>query len=49
MIVFRGLRAPLVFRFYEAFHEAKIGRGRYLDELEAGMFEALGVPSLTPG
>jgi hypothetical protein len=45
VIVFRGLRAPFVFRFYEAFHEAKIGRGRYLDELEAAMFEALSVPT----
>jgi hypothetical protein len=42
VIVFRGHRAPWVFRFYEAFHEAKIGRSRYLDELEARMFEVLG-------
>ena len=49
VIVFRGLRAPLVFRFHEAFHEARIGRRQYLDELEAAMFEAVGVsiPSAT--
>lgn len=43
VIVFRGLRRPLVFRFFYAFHEAKVGRTQYLEQLEKQMFEALGV------
>ena len=43
VIVFRGLRQPLVFRFYYAFQEAKIGRPHYLALQEQRMFEALGV------
>jgi len=43
VVVFRGLRRPLVFRFYEAFHQAKIGRPQYLEELETKMFESLGM------
>lgn len=41
VIVFRGLRTPLVFRFYHAFREAEHGRRVYLDDLEKQMFEAL--------
>lgn len=41
VVVFRGYREPLVFRFYYAFHEAKIGRTHYLEELETSMLEAL--------
>ena len=48
VLVFRGLRRPLVFRFYYAFHEARIGRPRYLEELEQAMFAALGLPADTP-
>lgn len=41
VIVFRGLKEPFVFRFYYAFHEAKNGRSRYLDELERQLFHVL--------
>jgi hypothetical protein len=41
VLVFRGLRRPLVFRFYYAFHEARIGRPQYLEELEQAMFAVL--------
>ena len=41
VIVFRGLRRPYVFRFYEAFSEVKAGRPQYLEELEAQIFRAL--------
>jgi hypothetical protein len=44
VLVFRGLRSPLVFRFFYAFHEAKHGNAQYLERLEAQMFAALGVP-----
>ena len=43
VVVFRGLKRPLVFRFYYAFLEVKAGRPQYLEEQERGMFEALGV------
>ena len=43
VIVFRGLRRPLVFRFFYAFQETRKGRGHYLAELERQMFQALGV------
>lgn len=43
VIVFRGLRRPYVFRFYEAFKQVKAGRPEYRDGLEAAMFEALGI------
>jgi hypothetical protein len=43
VLVFRGYRAPLVFRFFYAFHEARNGRPQYLQELEAHLFDALGV------
>lgn len=42
VIVFRGLRWPLVFRFFYAFREARAGRPQYLEEQEAQMFAALG-------
>jgi hypothetical protein len=40
-LVFRGLRRPLVFRFFYAFHEAKHGRPEYLAMLEEQLFRAL--------
>jgi hypothetical protein len=43
VVVFRGLREPLVFRFYHAFREASIGRSQYLDEQEKRLFDSLGV------
>jgi hypothetical protein len=43
VVVFRGLRRPLVFRFYYAFLEVRAGRPGYLEEQERGMFAALGV------
>lgn len=43
VLVFRGLRRPLVFRFFYAFHEAADGRPQYLQELEGEMLGALGV------
>jgi len=43
VVVFRGLRQPLVFRFFYAFHEAQAGRTRYLEGLEADLFPVLGV------
>ena len=47
VIVLRGLRRPLVFRFFYAFHEAKQGRTEYLALLEGQMFGALGLDSPT--
>lgn len=41
VVVFRGLRRPLVFRFFYAFQEVKQGRPRYLEEQERRMFEAV--------
>jgi hypothetical protein len=43
VLVFRGFRRPLAFRFYEAFHQAKHGRTQYLEALEDRMFSELGV------
>lgn len=43
VLVFRGLRRPLVFRFFYAFQEAKHGRTEYLAMLEGQMFTALGL------
>lgn len=43
VVVFRGLQQPLVFRFYEAFHQAKHGRTQYLEELESKLYAALEV------
>jgi len=43
VLVLRGLRRPLIFRFFYAFREVKAGRSQYLAELEAQMFRALGV------
>jgi hypothetical protein len=43
VLVFRGLRAPLVFRFFYAFREARHGNRQYLERLETQMFTALGV------
>lgn len=45
VIVLRGLRTPLVFRFFYAFQEAKTGRSEYLELLEDQMFGALGLDS----
>jgi hypothetical protein len=42
VLVFRGVRRPLVFRFFQAFREVKAGRPQYLSELEERMFRALG-------
>jgi hypothetical protein len=44
VLVFRGLRAPLVFRYFYAFHEAKHGNRQCLEALEAEMFAALAGP-----
>ena len=41
VIVLRGFRRPLVYRFYYAFHYAKAGRTDYLNKLEAELFEHL--------
>ena len=41
VVVFRGFRRPLVFRFFYAFQEAKHGRTRYLESLERDLFAAL--------
>ena len=43
VIVFRGLARPMVFRFFYAFREARIGRPLYLEQLEQRMFQALGL------
>ena len=43
IVVFRGLRTPLVFRFYAAFQEAKHGEKLYVELQEAAAFRALGV------
>jgi len=43
VLVFRGLRAPLVFRFYYAFQELKTGRPQYVETLETELFKSLGV------
>ena len=39
VLVLRGFRRPLVFRFYYAFRETKAGRSSYLDQLESELFE----------
>ena len=44
VVVFRGLRQPHVFRFFYAFQQVDAGR-RYLEQLEAQMFEALSIDS----
>jgi hypothetical protein len=41
VLVLRGFRRPLVYRFFYAFHEAKGGRPEYLKELETELFEHL--------
>jgi hypothetical protein len=43
VVVFRGLRRPLVFRFFYAFQEVRAGRTQYLERLEAEMFHSLGI------
>jgi hypothetical protein len=43
VVVFRGMRRPLVFRFFYAFQQMHAGRPQYLAELEAQMFSALEV------
>ena len=43
VLVLRGLRQPLVFRFYHAFEQSRHGRRQYLETLEAEMFEELGM------
>ena len=44
VIIFRGLRRPLVFRFFYAFHEEKLARPQYLASLESQLFEVLDAP-----
>lgn len=46
IVVFRGLRQPLVFRFFYAFQEAKHGRPQYVAELERDAFAALQIPAM---
>ena len=41
VVVFRGMRAPLVFRFYDAFVEARSGRPEYLEQLQQRMFDTV--------
>ena len=41
VVVFRGMEDPLVFRFDEAFKEARAGRRWSLDEMETEMFGSL--------
>ena len=41
VIVLRGLKRPLVYRFYYAFHYAKAGRTEYLQKLESEMLSHL--------
>lgn len=48
VIVLRGLRRPLVFRFFYAFQEAKHGRREYLAQLEGQMFAALALDPQPP-
>jgi hypothetical protein len=43
VVIFRGLRQPYVFRFFEAFQQIGAGRPEYLSRLEAEMFETLGL------
>lgn len=50
VVVFRGVKAPLVFRFYYAFVEARRGRPEYLEELQQRMFDGVdraGHPKMT--
>jgi hypothetical protein len=42
IVVFRQARRPLVFRFYNAFLEAKWGRPEFVDEQERAAFSAMG-------
>ena len=41
IVVFRGLKRPHVYRFYNAFLEAKRGRPQYVEEQERNALEAL--------
>ena len=41
VLVLRGLKRPLVYRFYYAFQHAKHGRTDYLERLERDLFEHL--------
>jgi hypothetical protein len=41
VVVFRGMSAPLVFRFFYAFHEAKQGSPQFLAALEQQLFATL--------
>jgi hypothetical protein len=43
VVIFRGLRQPHVFRFFEAFQQVGAGRPEYLSRLEGEMFDALGL------
>ena len=43
VLVLRGMRPPLVYRFFYAFREAKAGRPQYLAILEEEMFRELRV------
>jgi hypothetical protein len=48
VVVFRGLKEPLVFRFFGAFREARKGRPQYLRELESRLFAVLEVEGMAP-
>ena len=39
VLVLRGMKRPMVYRFYYAFRDAKNGRRDYLIELEQEMFQ----------
>ena len=43
VLIFRGLKQPYVFRFFDAFQQVGAGRPEYLTQLEAQMFEAIGL------
>jgi hypothetical protein len=45
VVVFRGLRQPMVFRFFYAFQEVKAGRPQYMQRLESDLLDALGMKS----
>ena len=44
VVLFRGPRRPLVFRFYYAFRDARHGKRGPLEGLERRLFEELGAP-----
>ena len=44
VVLFRGLRRPLVFCFYYAFRDARHGKRAPLEGLERRLFEEFGAP-----